>query len=293
MNARTEQQTLKDIAAGKYRDTYLVYARKSTDEPDNQKNSIAFQKVEGSRFTKREGLPMAELTLRGFSTAGVVSERHSAFKEAGDLDFGDDGSVRYRVERPKFHRLASCLAKRYFKGVVFLCWDRASRNKGDELIILDQHGAHERILYERLSGNPKSEAVSLAHPVVARLPEDLAPEVWSFERELAALGFEFEPFGAEAVRVLAAPASVTEAEVSFTVAVEALAGGEDLAKALACRGSRKFGEELTVEEMRTMLNEWAVCEFRDICRLAEKILGYRLAEGGFNPVIAVTGGVFG
>lgn len=137
--------------------------------------------------------------------------------------------------------------------------------EGDELIILDQHGAHERILYERLSGNPKSEAVPLAHPVVARLPEDLAPEVWSFERELAALGFEFEPFGAEAVRVLAAPASVTEAEVAFTVAVEALAGGEDLAKALACRGSKKFGEELTVEEMRTMLSEWAVCEFRDVC----------------------------
>lgn len=131
----TEQQTLKDIAAGKYRDAYLVYARKSTDEPDNQKNSIAFQKAEGSRFTRREHLPVAQVTLRGFCTDGVVSERHSAFREAGDLDFGDNGSVRYRVERPKFHRLASFLAKRYFKGVVFLCWDRASRNKGDELII--------------------------------------------------------------------------------------------------------------------------------------------------------------
>lgn len=135
----------------------------------------------------------------------------------------------------------------------------------DELFILDQHGAHERILYERFSANPKSEAVPLANPVVARLSEDLAPEAWSFEYELAALGFAFEPFGAEAVRVMAAPALVTDAEAAFIAAVEALAGGEDLAKALACRGSAKFGEVLTREEMKTLLEEWRACEFCEIC----------------------------
>ncbi|HEV8044605.1 MAG TPA: DNA mismatch repair endonuclease MutL, partial [Rubrobacter sp.] len=40
--------------------------------------------------------------------------------------------------------------------------------EGDELIILDQHGAHERILYERLSKNPRAEATPLPSPVVAR-----------------------------------------------------------------------------------------------------------------------------
>lgn len=137
--------------------------------------------------------------------------------------------------------------------------------EGEELLILDQHGAHERILYERLSRKPKGEPVALESPVVVRLPADLAPEMWSFEPELNSLGFGFEPFGEGAVRVLAAPGTVTNARAAFEAAVEALVGGEDLAKALACRGSTKFGESLSREEMKVLLREWASCEFKAIC----------------------------
>ena len=137
--------------------------------------------------------------------------------------------------------------------------------EGDELILLDQHGAHERVLYERLSANPRSEAIPLESPVVVRLPQDLAPEVWSFEHELKALGFEFEPFGAEAVRVISTPASVTDPETALVAAIGALAGGEDLAKALACKGSTKFGETMSEGEMKVLLMEWATCEFREVC----------------------------
>ena len=77
--------------------------------------------------------------------------------------------------------------------------------EGEDLLLLDQHGAHERILYEKLRENPKAAPVALEHPVVAMLPEDLAPEAWSFEGELNRLGFLFEAFGADAVRVTAAP----------------------------------------------------------------------------------------
>ncbi len=137
--------------------------------------------------------------------------------------------------------------------------------EGEELIILDQHGAHERILYERLSEDPEGEPVPLPEPVVAHLPEDLAPEVWSFEDELNRLGFGFEPFGEGTVRVHAVPKPVVDVEVGLVAALEALAGGEDLAKALACKGSTKFGEDLTREEMGLLLKEWAACEFREIC----------------------------
>ena len=137
--------------------------------------------------------------------------------------------------------------------------------EGDELIILDQHGAHERILYERLLENPKAAPVALSAPVVVRLPRDLAPEAWSFEAELNSLGFEFEPFGDGAVRVLGAPEAVIDPESALLAALGALAGGEDLAKALACKGSTRFGESLSREEMEALLAEWSSTEFKDVC----------------------------
>ena len=135
--------------------------------------------------------------------------------------------------------------------------------EGDELIILDQHGAHERILYERLSKNPEGVAVELASPAVVRLPEGLDPEAWNFEAELETLGFEIEPFGEGTLRVLKAPETVTDAEAALVAALVALAGGEDLAKALACKGSTKFGEDLSKEEMAALLKEWSSTEFKD------------------------------
>src|ERR687885_1805605 len=69
----------------------------------------------------------------------------------------------------------------------------------NELIIFDQHGAHERILYEKLLKNLRGTPAELSAPAVINLPSDLAPEVWNFEVELEALGFGVEPFGGGAV----------------------------------------------------------------------------------------------
>jgi DNA mismatch repair protein MutL len=113
--------------------------------------------------------------------------------------------------------------------------------------------------------NPKAVPVALPTPVVVRLTEDLAPEAWNFEAELNSLGFEFEPFGDGALRVSKAPETVADAGAALTAALGALVGGEDLAKALACKGSTRFGESLSREEMEGLLTEWASCEFRETC----------------------------
>ncbi len=146
---KNETKTLKEIAAGKYRDCYLVYARKSTDEADNQKNSISYQKAEGTRFAERESLPLAPLSLLGFCRDGVISEKHSGFKEDNDLTFTKDGLVQYHIDRPKFQRLVQFLSLGLFRGIVCLSWDRVSRNKGDDTIVrkLMRKGVDIRFVY--------------------------------------------------------------------------------------------------------------------------------------------------
>jgi DNA invertase Pin-like site-specific DNA recombinase len=149
LDPKTESQIFKDIVVGKYRDCYLTYIRKSTDEPDNQKNSISYQKAEGVKFAYREKLPVASVSLPGFCAEGVISERHSGFKEDNDLTFTKDGMVQYHIDRPKFQKLVQFLSQGLFKGVVCLCWDRISRNKGDDTLVrkLMRKGIDFRFVY--------------------------------------------------------------------------------------------------------------------------------------------------
>jgi len=111
----------------------------------------------------------------------------------------------------------------------------------------------------------RAEAVPIPSPVIARLPEDLAPETWNFEAEMEALGFRFESFGGDALRITAVPGTVTDPETALLAALHALAGGEDLAKALACKGSTRFGETLSREEMEVLLRDWSMTEFKEVC----------------------------
>lgn len=128
-------ELIKRIERGEFRECYLVYNRKSSDDTDNQKNSIRYQKTENLRFAVAEKLKIAPLSLEGFATNGIVSERHSGFDESLELGFGPGNTVHYRIERPKFHQLVQWLGRRCFKGVIMLCWDRASRNRGDDTIL--------------------------------------------------------------------------------------------------------------------------------------------------------------
>ena len=101
--------------------------------------------------------------------------------------------------------------------------------------------------------------------MVVRLPGDLVPETWNFGSELNSLGFEFEPFGEGAVRISKAPETVADPEAALLAALGALVGGEDLAKALACKGSTRFGKDLSREEMEALLKEWSATEFKEVC----------------------------
>lgn len=147
--SKSEKEILSKISSGQYRNTYLIYNRKSTDEANNQKNSIEYQAAENVRYATREQLPIASLTIPGVCTNGIISEKHSGFTEDFDVVVSDGGVVQYRIDRPKFQRALQFISKGLIKGVICLCWDRISRNKGDDTIVrkLMSKGVDFRFVY--------------------------------------------------------------------------------------------------------------------------------------------------
>ena len=156
---QTETDVLRDIESGKFRDCYLMYNRQSTDEAESQKNSLGYQTAEIGRFVARERLTLAPVTLKYFCRDGIISEKHSAFKEDDDLHVSNDGFVQYRIERPKFHKLVQHLSRGHFKGVVCLCWDRISRNQGEDSIIgkLRRNGVDVRFAFASYDNSSSGE----------------------------------------------------------------------------------------------------------------------------------------
>lgn len=129
-------------------DTYLVYARRSTDDANNQKNSLAYQTGEALRFARSQGLKIAQDTIEGYCKNGLIEERHSAYKTS-PIALGEGGQVVYTIERPKFQKLVDDLASGKYKGVVALCWDRLSRNDQDAMILkhlMDNLGVDIRLV---------------------------------------------------------------------------------------------------------------------------------------------------
>jgi DNA mismatch repair protein MutL len=132
------------------------------------------------------------------------------------------------------------------------------------LVVVDQHAAHEQVLYERLSAG--AEAHPLSPPVrlglTAREAETLRPALLL----LADLGFEIEPFGGDNFLIRATPTPVTDSPPAelLTLLIEELvrlrdrdvdAVREGLAIKAACTAAVKAGDHLTLDEQQALLDD--------------------------------------
>ena len=137
----------------------------------------------------------------------------------------------------------------------------------DGIIIVDQHSAHERVLYEavmtQLSG-AGAPAQRLLLPVTVELTDEELDAVDIHGEELSRVGFEVEGFGGRTVVLHAVPAPHPrfDAESCFREMVADLARGrfggwsnrlQRFAATYACRAAVKAGENLSEREMRELL----------------------------------------
>jgi DNA mismatch repair protein MutL len=141
----------------------------------------------------------------------------------------------------------------------------------DGLVVVDQHAAHERLVYERFKAQMAQSGVArqgLLSPFIVELDDVAAGRILDNAADLARLGLEVEPFGAGAVAVRAVPALLGP-KVDINELVRDLAdelterdsaqGLEErinhVLSTMACHGSVRSGRRLTVDEMNALLRQ--------------------------------------
>ncbi|MFN3525145.1 MAG: DNA mismatch repair endonuclease MutL [Paracoccus sp. (in: a-proteobacteria)] len=140
----------------------------------------------------------------------------------------------------------------------------------DGMIIVDQHAAHERLVYERLKAQAETRSVTtqaLLIPEIVTLPDADATMILSLTDDLTALGLVIEPFGPGAIAIREVPAALPRLDGAALIrdilddladqgASDRLRGRIDaVLSSMACHGSVRSGRRMNADEMNALLRE--------------------------------------
>ena len=206
--------------------------------------------------------------LRGF-TGAARGSAGSGLAEAAQAAFdvgAPSADARYEISEPSPDLLDRPLgaARAQVHETYIVAQTR------DGLVIVDQHAAHERLVYERLKAALERQGVArqiLLIPEIVELDEADVERMLARTEELARYGLAIEPFGPGAVAVRETPALLGEidaralirdlsehmAEWDATLPLERSL--MHVAATMACHGSVRAGRRLKPEEMNALLRD--------------------------------------
>jgi DNA mismatch repair protein MutL len=155
------------------------------------------------------------------------------------------------------------------------------------LLLVDQHAAHERVLYERLRAQWLEQGVSsqgLLLPQTVSLDAAAVAALREHAEAVARLGFEIDAFGEDAVLVRGVPAPLADrdpcaltGELARELAADGVRGELDsdatrwlpavdrIFASLACHSARRAGDHLEAEEQRGLLRELDTIPWAPTC----------------------------
>jgi DNA mismatch repair protein MutL len=161
-------------------------------------------------------------------------------------------------------------------------------NRGDEggsLVVIDQHAAHERLVFETLKKQFVARRVagqSLLFPQLIDLSSDQVQVLYRHRQEIERLGIDLEEFGEQSFVVKAVPAILSHLSVEEIIGAvigqfqenDRHAGGrtknaaariDDILSAMACKAAVKAGRALEPEEMEDLLHQMYEAEVFSHC----------------------------
>ncbi|NTU68363.1 MAG: DNA mismatch repair endonuclease MutL [Chlorobiaceae bacterium] len=207
----------------------------------------------------------------GFPPHPAAEERYTVHESAdmgvsgaGAMPLGEDPASVFAGKEPKIWQLHN-------KYIV--CQIKTG------LMIIDQHVAHERVLYERAI-DVMNEEVPNSQQLLFPQKIDLKP--WQFEvyeevrEEIFRLGFNIRTFGGMTVMIEGVPPDVrdgTEATILQDMIAEyqenasklKLEKRDNLAKSYSCRNAIMTGQKLSLEEMRTLIDRLFATRMPYVC----------------------------
>jgi DNA mismatch repair protein MutL len=135
------------------------------------------------------------------------------------------------------------------------------------LYLIDQHAAHERILYDRILAQwaqKEVEVQGLLQPITIEFSPREEETLKASKEFLAEFGFDIEPFGNRSYLIRTMPALMAKANINEIISalLDNLASQESLnlweekiAQSLACHGAIRAGQQLSNEEMRELIKQ--------------------------------------
>jgi len=148
------------------------------------------------------------------------------------------------------------------------------------MVVVDQHAAHERLVYERLKaqalakGPPSSQILLI--PEIVELDAAACARLLEAAEDLAGLGLVYESFGGSALCLRETPAILGEvdgrrllADVADALSEEAEGGLrarlDAVLSRMACHGSVRAGRRMNVAEMNALLRDMEATPFSGQC----------------------------
>ncbi len=140
----------------------------------------------------------------------------------------------------------------------------------DGMVIVDQHAAHERLVYEKLKAQMAENGVAtqaLLIPEIVEMSSADAERLLGIADDLARLGLVIEPFGGSAVAVQETPAILGQADARAMLldildelsdqgeSLNVQAKIEQVLSRVACHGSIRSGRRMQADEMNALLRE--------------------------------------
>jgi DNA mismatch repair protein MutL len=149
---------------------------------------------------------------------------------------------------------------------------------GDDALIIDQHAAHERLLYHKFSRQRgPAGAQRLLTPIVADLPLAAAAILDELLQPLAELGMEVERFGGDTYQIVSVPADAPDIDAAALLLELAEDFGQGaplgpwrdrrhrVAATLACKAAVKAGQKLSVPEMERLIRDMRAADLPFTC----------------------------